>query len=184
MTRLLKDKGMSWACKIMRSELQRGEGAITKNSLIQFLSSGYLCKTMDVKSGGFAFFMFRLVHNPRLIKQSIHETFEDAKLSNKILKFYAKGNYFLPATFPDFMIQLETCFKMSELFTFTKGIASKGYWVAYRLIQGQAICYRHLFASDPTLGIKIGRLLDNVFQNFCGDLAEHIFDRDPIQSAQ
>jgi hypothetical protein len=75
-----------------------GEGAVTENGLIQFLSLGYLCKTMDKKQGGFTFFMFRPVHidrghNPRLVKQSIRETFGDAKLSKTILHFYAKGNY-------------------------------------------------------------------------------------------
>jgi hypothetical protein len=37
------------------------------------------------------------------------------------------------------------------------------------------------FASDPSLGLKIGRFLDNVFQNFCTD--SFVFDRDPIWAA-
>jgi hypothetical protein len=170
MRRLMKDKGMSRANELVRSEMRRGEGVVTENGLIQFLSGSYLCKTVDEKPGGFTFFMFRPVHvqgayNPRLVEQSIRETFGDAKLSDEIVKFYAKGNYFLPTTFPDFMIQLETCFRTLELFTSRRGIASKGYRLAFRLIQEQAVRYRPLFRSDPTLGIKIGRFLDNVFQN-------------------
>ena len=181
MTRLMKDKGMSRANELGRSEMRRGEGVVTENGLIQFLSGGYLCKTLDEKPGGFTFFMFRPVHiqgayNPRLVEQSIRETFGDAKLSDKIVKFYAKGNYFLPTTFPDFMIQLETCYRTLELFTSRRGIASKGYRLAFRLIQEQAVRYRPLFMSDPTLGIKIGRFLDNVFQNFCLDFSDYIFD--------
>jgi hypothetical protein len=189
MTRLMKDKGMSRANKLVGSKMRRGEGIITENGLIQFLNGGYLCKTVDEKLGGFTFFMFRPVHiqgayNPRLVEQSIRETFGDAKLSNKIVKFYAKGNYFLPTTFPDFMIQLETCYRTLELFTARRGIASTGYRLAFWLIQEQAVRYRPLFLSDPTLGIKIGRFLDNVFQNFCLDFSDHIFKRDPIRSAR
>jgi hypothetical protein len=189
MRRLMKDKGMSRANELVRSEMRRGEGVVTENGLIQFLSGGYLCKTVDEKPGGFTFFMFRPVHvqgayNPRLVEQSIRETFGDAKLSDEIVKFYAKGNYFLPTTFPDFMIQLETCFRTLELFTSRRGIASKGYRLAFRLIQEQAVRYRPLFRSDPTLGIKIGRFLDNVFQNFCLDFSDYVFDRDPIRSAR
>jgi hypothetical protein len=169
--------------------MRREEGLITENGLIQFLSGGYLCKTVDEKPGGFTFFMFRPVHiqgayNPRLVEQSIRETFGDNKLSDEVVKFYAKGNYFLPTTFPDFMIQLETCFKTLELFTARKGIASKGYRLAHRLIQEQSVRYRPLFLSDPTLGIKIGRFLDNIFQNFCLDFSDYIFTKDPIRSAR
>jgi hypothetical protein len=108
------------------------EGVITENGLIRFLSGGYLCKTVDEKPSGFTFFIFRPVHikgayNPRLVKQLIPETFGDNKLSDEVVKFYAKGNFFLPTTFTDFMIQLETCFKTLELFTSQKGIAAKGY---------------------------------------------------------
>ncbi len=189
MKRLMKDKGMSRANELVRSEMRRGEGAITENGLIQFLSGGYLCKTVDEKPGGFTIFMFRPVHsqgayNPRLVEQSIREMFGDNKLSDEVVKFYAKGNFFLPMTFPDFMIQLETCYRTLELFTSRKGIASKGYRLAHRLIQEQAVRYRPLFLSDPTLGIKIGRFLDNVFQNFCLDFSEFIFERDPIRSAR
>jgi hypothetical protein len=189
MTRLMKDKGMSRACELVRSQMRRGEGAVTENGLIQFLSSGYLCKTMDEKPGGFTFFMFRPVHidgghNPRLMEQSIRETFGDAKLSEEIVRFYAKGNYFLPQSFPDFMIQLETCYRTLELFTCRGGVASRGYRLAYRLIHEQSVRYRPLFTTDPTLGIKIGRYLDNVFQNFCADLAEYVNDRDPLRSSR
>jgi hypothetical protein len=34
----------------------------------------------------------------------------------------------------------------------------------------------------PSLGVKIGRFLDNIFQNFCLDLLEQIFAEDPIKS--
>jgi hypothetical protein len=38
--------------------------------------------------------------------------------------------------------------------------------------------------ADATLGVKIGRFLDNVFQNFCANLSEYIFERDPLPSAR
>jgi hypothetical protein len=37
---------------------------------------------------------------------------------------------------------------------------------------------------DPAMGIKIGRFLDNLFQNFCNDLAEFAFEREPLQKAK
>jgi hypothetical protein len=34
------------------------------------------------------------------------------------------------------------------------------------------------------MGVKIGRFLDNIFQNFLTDFAIHIYDRKPIKKAQ
>jgi hypothetical protein len=82
------------------------------------------------------------------------------------------------------MIQLETCYQTLELFTNRKGIASAGYRLAFKIITENKKRYRPLFDTDPSLGVKIGRFLDNVFQNFCSDLSEQIFDDDPIKSAR
>jgi hypothetical protein len=65
------------------------------------------------------------------------------------------------------MIQLETCYSVLELITAYGGGASQGYSQVYQLIHGQSIRYRPLFVADPTLGIKIGRFLDIVFDSFC-----------------
>jgi hypothetical protein len=112
---------------------------VTDNGLVQFLTQGYICKTMDKRPGGFTLFMFCPIyvegaHNPRLVEQSIRETFGDAKLSEDIVKFYAKMNFYIPATFADFMVQLETCYRTLELFTCRKGITSKGYRPAYKIM--------------------------------------------------
>jgi hypothetical protein len=87
----MKDKGMSCKYELVKSELHQGEGAVTDNGLVQFLTQGYICKTI-VEHPRFTFFMFRPIymegaHNPRLVEQSIRETFGDAKLSNDIVKF-------------------------------------------------------------------------------------------------
>jgi hypothetical protein len=126
MKRLMKDKGIFQTNELVRSKMRRGEGVVTKNGLIQFLSGGYLCKTVDKKLGNLTFFMFYLVHiqgayNPQLVEQSICETFGD-----EIVKFYAKRNYFLLTIFPDFTIHLETSFRTLELFMARRAIASKG----------------------------------------------------------
>jgi hypothetical protein len=189
MRRLMKDKGMSRAYELVRSELRHGEGTVTDNGLVQFLTQGYICKTMDERPGGFTFFMFRPIyvdgaHNPRLVEQQIHETFRDAKLSEEIVKFYAKMNFHIPTSFADFMVQLETCYQTLELFISQRGIASVGYCLAYKIMSADTRRYRPLFAADPSLGVKVGRFLDNVFQNFCSDLADFSFDRDPIRSAR
>jgi hypothetical protein len=102
MARLMEDKGMSQACKLVKSKLRHGEGAVTENGLIQFLSNGYICKTMDDHPGGFMFFMFRPHyiaggHNSKLVEQSIRETFGDAKLTDNIVRYYARMNFCLPA---------------------------------------------------------------------------------------
>jgi hypothetical protein len=154
----MKDKGMFRANKLIRSEMRRGEGAITKNGLIQCLSGGYLCKTVDKKAGRFTFFMFCPVHiqgayKPRLIKQSVRETFGDNKLSSDVVKFYAKGNFFLPMTLTDIMIQLQTWYKTLELFTSRKGITSKGY-TALRTDSSTNKLYStvHYFCQIPLWG--------------------------------
>ena len=48
----------------------------------------------------------------------------------------------------------------------------------------QSISYHPLFATDPLMGVKIGRFLDNIFQNFVGDFSEYIYERRPIGSAR
>jgi hypothetical protein len=188
-TKLMEDKGMSRAIEMVRSEMRQWEGTITDTGLVQFLSGGYICKTMDDRPGGFTIFMFRPsyvqgAHNTRFIEQSIREIFGDAKLGDETVKFYSKMNYFLPPSFEDFMIQLMTCVRSLELFTSYKGIASEGYRTAHRIISVQSIRYRPLFATDPLMGVKIGRFLDNIFQNFVGDFSEYIYERRPIGSAR
>jgi hypothetical protein len=93
MRHLTKDKVMSRAYKLVRSELRQGEGTVTTSGLVQFLTQGYICKMMDECPGGLTFFMFCPIyvvgaHNPRLVKQQIRETFGDAKLSNYVVKHY------------------------------------------------------------------------------------------------
>jgi hypothetical protein len=102
MARLMEDKGMSQACELVKSKLRHGEGAVTENGLIQFLSNGYICKTMDDRLGGFTFFLFRPHyiaggHDSKLVEQSIRETFGDAKLTDNIVRYYARMNFCLPA---------------------------------------------------------------------------------------
>jgi hypothetical protein len=189
MTRLMEDKGMSQACELVRSELRHGEGVVTENGLIQFLSNGYICLTMEDRPGGFTFFMFRPHyiaggHNSKLVEQSIRETFGDVKLMDEEVKYYARMNFFLPASFEDFMIQLETCYQTLELFTNRKGIASAGYRLAFKIIAENKKWCRPLFDTDLSLGVKIGRFLDNLFQNFCSDLSEQIFADDPIKTTR
>jgi hypothetical protein len=171
MKRMMEDKGMARALEMVRSEKRQWEGTITNNGLIQFLSNGYLCKTMDDRPGGFTSFMFRPAyvegaHSTKFIEQSIREIFGDAKLDDETIKFYLKLNFFLPPSYKDFMTQLETCFRALELFTRHRGIAAEGYRSARRIISSQLVRYRPLFNSDPLMGVKIGRFLDNVFQNF------------------
>jgi hypothetical protein len=119
---LLEDKGMARAMEIVQSEMKRWNGSVMGNGLIQFLSTGYVNKNLDNKSGGFTFFMFRPsyikgAYNPKMMEQSIHKSFGDTQLSNKTIKHYAKMNFFLPATYKDFIIQLETAFKFLKIFT-------------------------------------------------------------------
>jgi hypothetical protein len=111
--------------------------------------------------------------------------FGNAKLGDKTVKFYSKMNYFLPPSFEDFMIQLSTCYRSLELFTTRyKGIASEGYRTAHQIISMQSIRYCPLFATDPLMGVKIGRFLNNIFQNFVGDLSEYLYKWKPIKSTR
>jgi hypothetical protein len=127
------------------------------NGLIQFLSTGYENKNLDNKSGGFTFFMFRPsyvkgAHNPKMMEQSIHKSFGDTQLSNTTIKHYAKMNFFLPATYKDFIIQLETTFKFLKIFTQRKGIASSGYRKAFKIMSEDKRRYSPLFTADTLHG--------------------------------
>jgi hypothetical protein len=82
------------------------------------------------------------------------------------------------------MIQLKTCYRTLKLFTSRKGIASTGYRLTFKSITENKKRYRPLFDTDPSLGVKIGRFLDNVFQNFCSDLSEQIFADDPLKTTR
>jgi hypothetical protein len=100
-----------------------------------------------------------------------------------VVNYYARMNFCLPASFEDFMIQLETCYRILELFTnHLKGIASAGYRLAFKIIAENKKQYIPLFDTDPSLGVKIRRFLDNVFQNFFSDLSEQIFADNPIRN--
>jgi hypothetical protein len=130
---------MSRAIQIVRSKMQGWKGAITQSGLIQFLSSGYLCKMLNDTPGGFTFFMFRSFHvegspDPKMLEQSTRETFGDAKLNDDTIRFYAKMNFYLPSSYEDFTIQLKTCYKMLELFTHKHAVASKGYIRAFQIM--------------------------------------------------
>jgi hypothetical protein len=119
-----------------------------------------------------------------MMEQSICESFGDSKLSKEMLEYYAKMNFFLPKQYEDFLIQLEMTYKFLELFTCRKGVASSGYWKAYRIMSKDKRRYRPLFTVDPSMGIRIGRCLDNIFQNFCIDLSNYAFKKEPIKRAQ
>jgi hypothetical protein len=132
MKMLTEEKGMSRAVKVVQSKMKRWDGTVTASGLVQFLSSGYICKNLDNKPGGFTFFMFRPAyvegaHNPKLVEQSICETFGDEKLSDDTVKYYANMNYHLPSNYEDFLFQLDACYRALELFTCQRGIAAKGY---------------------------------------------------------
>jgi hypothetical protein len=189
MRELVSDKRMARAIEIVHSEMKRWDGTITASGWVQFLSSGYICKSLDDKPSGFTFFMFRPAyvegaHNPKMVEPAIRETFGDSKLSEETVKFYAKMNYHLPANYEDFLFQLAACYKALELFTRQQGIASEGYRRAYRIMSADRRRYRPLFTVDPSMGIKIGRFLDNLFQNFCSDLAEYASDRNALQKVR
>ena len=119
-----------------------------------------------------------------MMEQSICESFGHNKLSEDTVKYYAKMNFFLPTKYEDFLVQLETTYKFLELFTRRKGIASSGYRKAYRIMSEDKRRYRPLFTVDPSMGIRIGRYLDNIFQNFCIDLSDYAFKKEPIKRSQ
>jgi hypothetical protein len=188
MRMLTEDKGMSRAVKIVQSEMKRWDGTVMASGLMQFLSKEYICKNLDNKPGGFTFFMLCLAyikgqHNSKLDEQSIQETFRDDKLSKETIKYYTKINYNLPSNYEDFLFQLDACYRALELFTCQRGIASEGNHCAHQIMSTDRRRYRPLFTVDPAMGIKIGRFLDNLFQNFCNDLAEFAFEQEPLQKS-
>jgi hypothetical protein len=119
-----------------------------------------------------------------MMEQSIRELFGDNKLSEDSVKYYAKMTFFLPAKYKVFLIQLEMTYKFLELFTCQKGVASSGYRKAYQIKSKDKRRYHPLFMVDLSMGIQIGRYLDDIFQNFCIDLPNYAFEKEPIKRAQ
>lgn len=101
------------------------------------------------------------------------------------MKYYVKMNYNLPSNYEDFLFQLDACYKALELFTHQRGLTLEGYRQAYRIMSSSdRRRYWPLFTVDPAMGIKIGQFLDNLFQNFCNNLAKLTFDQEPLRKAK
>jgi hypothetical protein len=92
-------------------------------------------------------------------------------------------NYNLSTNYEDFLFQQGACYKALELFTQQQGITSEGYCQVYHIMLANQRRYKPLFVVDASMGIKIGHFLDNLFQNFCNDLAEYTSKRVPISKA-
>ena len=187
--KLLSDKNMTKALGIIRSASTKWAGAVSEKGFAKFLTTGYAAPDIDDRPGGFTVFMFRpLSHRrPRSEKEtqsSIKSMFWDGKLSDEIVKYFSKDDFFLPSDFYELQDMVRTCIQCLELLTCAEGIASVGYRYGLRILQNEGRQLLNWASQDKLLPIKFAYLLDKTFQNFVSELSDFIGADNPIQSAR
>ena len=187
--KLLADKNMTKALGIIRSASANWKGAVSEKGFAKFLTTGYAAPDIDDRPGGFSVFMFRpLSHRrPRSEKEtqsSIRSMFGDGKLSDEMVKYFAKDDFFLPSDLYELEDMVRTCIEGLELLTCEDGIAVEGYRYGLEIIRRQQRNLLGWASQDKLLPVKLAYLFDKTFQNFLSELVEFVEDKNPIQSAR
>jgi hypothetical protein len=177
--------GKQW--NLIEDWSRRWPGLVSKQGVIQFLSSGYASKTLP---GGFTVFMFSpLKHRKPTDKRdrirNIRGTFgKEGSLDDKAIDFYATLDYFVPTSLSDAETQLEMAVHLLEALTQRQGIATDGYLRGMDIIGRHQLQMYEELAKDNMFMARVLHFLDMVFNNFCDNLAEYHTRRVPIESAR
>ena len=100
--------------------------------LIHFLSKGFRALDVDKLPGGFTAFVFSSVDVDKKISRrdrelAIRSVFGKDTVTGEVVKYYAKNNLFLAASYEDAKNQLCTCLKCLEKLTYKGAIGTGGY---------------------------------------------------------
>jgi hypothetical protein len=188
MVKLTKDKNATKALNLVQGATRQWEGRICKSGLLNFLSQGYLCSPDDERPTGFTLFMHHpnaesIERAPKERQNKILAMFGDQEINDDTAKHYADAKLFIAHDLDSFRHQLDTCIASLELFTAPRGVASEGYRALRTLIRERPQYFREQFRRDQSFGVKLGSLVDKVFQDFLDRLMSHIGRRSPIRAA-
>jgi hypothetical protein len=162
-------------------------GLVSKQGVVQFLSSGYASKNLP--AGGFMVFIFApLKHHKPLDKKdrvrNIRGTFgKEGSLDDEAVDFYATLDYFVPTSLSDAETQLEMAVHLLEALTHRQGIAIDGYLRGLDIIAKHRLQMYEELAKEKMIVARFLHFLDVVFNNFCDNLAEYHTQSNPIESA-
>jgi hypothetical protein len=185
--RLLSCRAPEKQWNLIEDWSRKWPGLVSKQGVVQFLSSGYASKTLP---GGFTVFMFSpLKHRKPIDKKdrirNIRGTFgKEGSLDDEAIDFYATLDYFVPTSLSDAETQLEMAVHLLETLTHRQGIAIDGYLRGLDIIGKHRLQMYEELAKDNMFMARFLHFLDMVFNNFCDDLAEYHTRRVPIESAR
>lgn len=189
MVRLLADKNMTRALNIVESATKKWKGIVSEKGIAKFLASGYIAKDIDDRPGGFTIFMFRprsyrKARSEKETQSSIRSVFGDGKLSDEMVKYFAKDDFFIPKNLYELEDMVRTCIQALDLFTNPRSIASDGYRYGLKLLTSKSTQMLKLFDLDRLFPTKFAYVLDKAFQNFASHLSEWANYRNPIAEAR
>lgn len=185
--RLLASRAPEKQWNLIEDWSRKWPGLVSKQGVVQFLSSGYASKSLP---GGFTVFMFApLKHHKPLDKKdrvrNIKGTFgKEGSLDDEAVDFYATLDYFVPTSLNDAETQLEMAIHLLEALTHRQGIAIDGYLRGLDIIAKHRLQMYEELAKDNMFMARFLHFLDVVFNNFCNDLAEYHTRSRPIESAR
>ena len=187
--KLLADKNMTKALGIIRGATADWTGAVSEKGMVKFLSTGYTAPDIDDRPGGFTIFMFRPLSHRRTRSEKesqsdIRSMFGDGKLSDEMVKYFAKDDFFLPSNLYELQDMLKTCIDGLELLTCRRGIASDGYRYGLEILESNWRTLLNWLGHDKLFPVKFAYLLDKTFQNFVSDLGRFSGRTRPIREAR
>jgi hypothetical protein len=127
---LLSSRVLEKQWNLIEDWSRKWPGLVSKQGVVQFLSSGYASKNLP---GGFTVFMFsplrhRKPNDKRDRVRSIKGTFgKEGALDDEAIEFYAQLDYFVPTSLSDAETQLEMAVLLLESLTHRQGIVIDGY---------------------------------------------------------
>ena len=189
MEKVLSDKNVQRALGLFRNATIKWKGVISAKGLTKFLASGYSALDVDESPGGLSIFMChplkkRNNRTDKEIQSEIKSIFGDGKLSEEMVKHFAKDDFFLPHSLYELENMINLQIDLTELVTIRHGIASEGYRYGLDLLSDNWEAFLKMTDDDPLFPIKFAYLLDKAFQIFVTDLKEYCGRSHPIRDAR
>ena len=174
---------------LFRNATLKWKGVISPKGLTKFMATGYAALDIDESPGGLTIFMChplkkRNNRTEKEIQSDIKSLFGDGKLSDEMVKYFAKDDFFLPFTLYELENMIELQIDLVELLTCRHGIASEGYRYGLELLTDNWDAFLKMSGEDPLFPVKFAYLLDKAFQIFVADLKEYCGRPRPISDAK
>jgi hypothetical protein len=186
---LLSDRDPERAWNQLETVSRDWPGEVSKTGLIHFLSKGFRASDVDESPGGFTAFMFSSVDVDKKVSRkdrelAIRSVFGEDTVTDEVVRYYAKNDLFLAASYEDAKNQLRTCLKCLEKLTHKGSVGTDGYSYGIDLLSKHRRKFMKESRRDPQIYIKFVYMLDRVFRNFVSRLGGFHRERHPIRNAR